>query len=332
MGVTAQMAFQNIAWVLGGAPLPRFHESGRELPFYIAYAADPIPNLTTLRDLDVFAAGAPVALASFARLDFEPGPRSIFRRNGHTAFTIQGRVDDPVRQGELSEAGLLALREIDLPRGYSIGQEDSLGARQEEEFAELQQSLLLSVVLVFLLMGILFESTLLPFSVLFTIPFAVLGALWTLYVTGTPMDSVGWIGIIILVGVVVNNGIVLIDRIHSLRRGGEGGVPPLSREAAVIEGSATRVRPIVMTALTTIFGLLPMAVGEAPPEGVDYRALATCVAGGLAVSTFFTLWVVPLAYTAIDDLGVAVRTWTTWILQALRKRAPLIQARPQARA
>lgn len=318
MGVSAQMALQNIAWVLGGAPLPRFHEAGRELPFYIEYDAEVAPGLATLRDLDVFAGGTPVALASFAQLGFEPGPRSIFRRNGYTAYTIQGRIDDPSRQRAVSEAGLAALGEIDLPRGYSIGRDDLVGERQEQEFAELFRSLLLSVVLVFLLMGILFESVLLPFSVLFTIPFAVLGALWTLYLTGTPMDSVGWIGIIILVGVVVNNGIVLIDRIHSLRVHGEGARGPFERDEAVLEGSATRVRPIVMTALTTIGGLLPMALGDAPPEGVDYRALATCVAGGLAVSTFFTLWVVPLAYTAIDDLGGALGRWCGWTMQFAR--------------
>ncbi|MCB1637135.1 MAG: efflux RND transporter permease subunit, partial [Xanthomonadales bacterium] len=195
---------------------------------------------------------------------------------------------------ELSDAGFEALQQIDMPRGFAIARDDLVSTRQAEELQELQRALLLSVVLVFLLMGILFESVLLPFSVLFTIPYAVVGALWTLFLTGTTMDSVGWIGIIILVGVVVNNGIVLIDRIHRLR--GEG----LDRARAVLEGSASRVRPIVMTAMTTVFGLLPMALSEPPPEGIDYRALATCVAGGLTFSTFFTLWVVPLAYTVVD--------------------------------
>ena len=150
-------------------------------------------------------------------------------------------------------------------------------------------------------MGILLESLLLPISVLTTIPFAVLGATWTVYLSGTVMDSVGLIGIIILVGVVVNNGIVLIDKIHRMRASG------LDRQQAVIEGARARVRPILMTALTTVFGLLPMVLGSAPREGIDYRALATCVAGGLVASTFFTLWIVPWAYTLVDDLGTALR-------------------------
>jgi HAE1 family hydrophobic/amphiphilic exporter-1 len=157
-------------------------------------------------------------------------------------------------------------------------------------------------------MGILFESFLLPFSVLFTIPFAIVGAFWTLFVTNTAMDSVGWIGIIILVGVVVNNGIVLIDRVHRLRA-------ELPRFEAVLTGCAQRVRPILMTALTTVIGLLPMSIAEPPGDGIDYRALATCVAGGLTVSTLFTLWVVPLASTVLDDLAQALSVHSRWALR-----------------
>jgi HAE1 family hydrophobic/amphiphilic exporter-1 len=120
------------------------------------------------------------------------------------------------------------------------------------------------------------------------------------------MDSVGWIGIVILAGVVVNNGIVLIDRIHVLR--GE-----MSRLDAVLVGARQRVRPVLMTALTTIVGLVPMMIAEPPSQGIDYRGLATIVAGGLFASTFFTLWVVPLAYTLIDDgwriLKARMRWW-----------------------
>jgi HAE1 family hydrophobic/amphiphilic exporter-1 len=170
-------------------------------------------------------------------------------------------------------------------------------------------------------MGILFESLLLPFSVLFTIPLAIVGSLWTLYLTGTAMDSVGWIGIIILIGVVVNNGIVLIDRIHGLRAEG------MDRSQAVLVGTVQRVRPILMTALTTVIGLLPMTIAEPPSDGIDYRALATCVAGGLTVSTFFTLWVVPLAYTLFDDLGHALSEQVRWALRpARRARAARIEA------
>ena len=315
LGVTADAALQNIAWALSGWQLPRFHEEGRELPLIIEYDDEELAGLSTLEDLQIFTGESVVPLASFADLRFEKGSRTIRRRNGQVSFTIQGRVDSPIQQKPVSDAGYeLLKRELRLPRGYSIGEEGLVSTRQDEEMKELMGALALSVVLVFLLMGILFESFLLPFSVLFTIPFAIMGAYWTLFLSGTTMDSVGWIGMIVLVGVVVNNGIVLMDRIHGLRLS-EG----LERRRAVIEGVGSRVRPIVMTALTTVIGLLPMAISQPSGNGFDYRALATCVAGGLAISTFFTLWVVPLAYTVFDDLATALSTRFTWAVRPMRR-------------
>jgi len=303
-GVTSDAALQSVSWALRGARLPRYQEGGREVAFLMEYDEEELAGLDTLRDLEVFTMQSVVPLAAFAQIDFQPGQREIFRWNGQTTFDIEARVADPNRQRELVEAGYAALDELDLPRGFTLGRDTSILARSDEQVSSMQSALMLAVVLVFLLMGILFESLMLPVSVLTTIPFAIVGALWTLYLTDTPMDSVGWIGLVILVGVVVNNGIVLIDKIHRLMLEG------LPRKEAVLAGAAARVRPILMTALTTVFGLVPMALADAPSEGIDYRALATCVGGGLALSTFFTLWVVPLAYTAMDDLArVLARFW-----------------------
>jgi multidrug efflux pump subunit AcrB len=313
-GISAESALNNIAWALRGWQLPQFQEPGREIPLLIEYDDDSDAGLSTLRDLEVFAGEAAVPLSSFAELEFGEGSRTIRRRDGQTSFHITARVDDPLRQKELSDVGYAVLRGMDLPRGYGIGEDELVSTRQEEELAVLRSAMWLSLVLVFLLMGILFESLLLPFSVLFTIPFAIVGSLWTLYLTGTTMDSVGWIGIIILIGVVVNNGIVLIDRIHGLR--GQG----VERSEAVLTGTAQRVRPVLMTALTTVIGLVPMTIAEPPSDGIDYRALATCVAGGLTVSTFFTLWIVPLAYTLIDDFGRAANEQVRWALRLPRRR------------
>ena len=138
------------------------------------------------------------------------------------------------------------------------------------------------------------------------------GSAWTLYLTGRPFDSMGYIGGIILAGVVVNNGIVLIDRIHTLRP-----VEP-DRKRAVVLGCSQRVRPVLMTALTTVVGLLPMIAAEPPPNGVDYRTLATILAGGLMVSTVFTLWVVPLAYTLVDDFSAALMVRVRWAVRPAR--------------
>ncbi len=315
LGVTADVALNNIAWALRGWQLPRFHEEGREVPLILEYDEEELAGLSTLKDLRVYTGNTTVPLASFANLEFGTGSRQIRRRDGQVSFTIRGRVESPLHQKRVSDAGYALLRrELDLPRGYSIGEEDLASTRADEEMRDIRLALLLSTVLVFLLMAILFESLLLPLSVLTTIFFAYTGAMWTLFLTGTVMDSVGWIGIIILVGVVVNNGIVLVDRIHSLRGS-------LSRTQAVLDGCATRVRPIVMTALTTVIGLLPMAMAEPTGNGIDYRALATCVAGGLAISTFFTLWVVPLAYTLLDDVAGVLTRRFAWSLRPAGGRA-----------
>lgn len=330
MGVDPQMAQQTISWVLRGFPLPRYHDRDREIPFLIEYDSTSTAGMETLRDLSVFNGSSRVALSAFADVEVARGTRAIYRENGQTTFTIQARVADPTRMKELQEAGLRALSALDLPRGYSIDTSEGAMQRQQEEFSELGRALMLSVALVFLLMVVLFESPLsearrasaglvdlvlilceavVPaLSVLMTIPFAVLGSLWLLYLLGTAMDSIGYIGLIILAGIVVNNGIVLIDCFHRLREEG------MERTAAVVEGCGRRLRPILMTALTTVIGLVPMATQEPSQNSLDYRALATCVAGGLACSTLFALWIVPVAYTLLDDavgwLGRQLKWWT----------------------
>ncbi|MEM9379988.1 MAG: efflux RND transporter permease subunit [Planctomycetota bacterium] len=305
-GVNSQSTTQSVGWALRGVQLPRFQEEDQETAFLIEYDSTEAPGLDTLNDLRVIGEDGSVPVAAYSKVRFEQAPSRIRRRNGQARTRITARLDDPTRQSDLVREGYAALDGIDLPRGYSLGRDESVVAQGEEELAAMKKTMALSVVFVFLLMGILFESLLLPLSVLTTIPFAMLGAFWTLWVTDTPMDTVGWIGIVILGGVVVNNGIVLIDKIHRQRT-----VEGLSRSEAVLTGAHARVRPIVMTALTTVVGLLPMATSSAPAQGIDYRALATCVAGGLAICTFFTLWVVPLAYTVFDDLS----RWLGWLLR-----------------
>ncbi len=310
LGISPADAFQSISWALRGWQLPRFQEPARELPLIIEYDDERVAGLASLADLEVFGAQSPVPLSALAEFGFAQGAKSIYRSDGQVTYTLTAKVEDAARQRQLSEAGYAALRQLDLPRGMSLGTEGSVGRRQDEEFQELRSAFLLSLVLVFLLMGVLFESFVLPWSVLFTVPFAIAGSLWTMYLTGTSMDSVGWIGMIILAGVVVNNGIVLIDRIQVLRKEG------MERSSAVIEGTAQRVRAVLMTALTTILGLIPMAISEPAADAIDYRALATCVAGGLALSTVFTLWVVPLAYTLIEDFAHKSGSLLRWSLRA----------------
>ena len=145
------------------------------------------------------------------------------------------------------------------------------------------------------------KSFILPFCLLFSIPFAFLGVYWLLYLTGTPMNMMAMVGMIILIGVVVNNAIVLVDMINRLRRDG------LPRLEAISEAGRNRFRPILMTTFTTIFGLLPMAVGNSNLMGTPYAPLGRTMMGGLLSSTALTLLVVPLLYTFLDDARIYVK-------------------------
>ncbi len=167
-------------------------------------------------------------------------------------------------------------------------------------------SLLMSIVLVFLIMGALFESFLLPLAIIGTIPMAAFGAYWSLYITRSGMDSVAGIGMVILIGVVVNNGIVLIELVNRLRSEGK------ERIDALIEAGARRFRPILMTALTTIFGLLPMAFGSSS-GGISYASMGRVVVGGMAAGTILTLFFIPLLYLMLDDMRNGAYRWLGWL-------------------
>jgi HAE1 family hydrophobic/amphiphilic exporter-1 len=176
---------------------------------------------------------------------------------------------------------------------------------------------LMAVTCVFLLMGVLFESFILPFSVLLSIPLAFLGVVWTLYLTGTPLDFMSMMGCIILIGVVVNNAIVLVDMVNRLRATG------MERTEAILEAGRNRFRPIMMTTFTTVFGLLPMAVGNSAMLGTPYTPLGRTMMGGLICSTALTLLAVPLFYTFLDDLRV---TLSKLAGSALNRNPPLSPA------
>jgi len=192
--------------------------------------------------------------------------------------------------------GVRRIAEVALPRGVSLGFgqrfADLESLRSDERFAAV-----LAISFVFLLMGILFESWLLPLAVLACMPFAFTGAQWLLFATGTPRDIMAMVGMVILIGIVVNNGIVLVDAINRRRQAGQ------VRVDAICDAGRERLRPILMTALTTVGGLLPLALGQAQVAGISYTPLALTVIGGLMTSTALTLVVVPAAYVVLDDLG-----------------------------
>ena len=177
--------------------------------------------------------------------------------------------------------------------------------------------MLLALVLVYLIMASLFESLAQPFAILFSIPFALPGAAWLLAATGTPFNLMAQIGLLMLMGIVVNNGIVLLDHLNQLRRAG------VERHAAIIQAGRERLRAVLMTAGTTTLGLLPLAIGGATVGGLFYYPLARTVMGGLISSTALTLIVLPYIDLAVENVALRMRRlWRTSAPVQRRRRPP----------
>ena len=243
------------------------------------------------------AAERPVTLEAVAEVRVSRGPAEIRRVAQERVALISANI----AFGDLGAAAIEAQSIIDstpLPQGIS-----AMVAGQNEEmvasFRSMQFALLLAVFLVYLVMASQFESLIHPLVILFTIPLALVGAVIALFITGTTVNVVAFIGVIMLAGIVVNNAIVLVDLINQLRAKG------VEKTEAIMEAGRERLRPILMTTLTTALGLLPMAIGFG--EGAEMRTpMAITVIGGLLVSTLLTLVVIPVVYSLLDRKKWAV--------------------------
>jgi HAE1 family hydrophobic/amphiphilic exporter-1 len=249
-------------------------------------------SIEEVRNLIINPGGAnPVPLSAVADVRLAVGPAEI-RRAAQERVAI---VSASLGQGDLGSAtralGAIAAA-VPLPPGLSArvsGQSDDM----RDSFRSLQFVLALAIFLVYLVMASQFESLLHPFVILFTIPLAVVGAIWALLITHTTLNAVAYIGLIMLAGIVVNQSIVLIDAVNQARARG------LDKISAIVEAGRARLRPILITKLTTVLGLLPMALGIG--EGAEVRApMAITVIGGVLLTTFLTLLVIPVVYATLD--------------------------------
>ena len=233
----------------------------------------------------------PVTLAAVADVRLAVGPAEV-RRIGQERVAV---VSANLAGGDLGSA-VSALQQIVSEVTLPVGTTAFLSGQSEEmkdSFRSLQFVLLLAIFLVYLVMASQFESLIHPFVILFTVPLAMTGAIWALWITNTTVNVVAYIGLIMLVGIVVNQSIVLIDAVNQARERG------LSKHEAIVEAGRLRLRPILITKLTTILGLLPMALGLG--EGAEVRApMAITVIGGVLLTTFLTLLVIPVVYSVLD--------------------------------
>jgi HAE1 family hydrophobic/amphiphilic exporter-1 len=283
-----------VSTALMGMQLPKFRDGSKEVPVRVRYEEADRESLNELANFLVpTGQGDMLPLSALTDSEFLPAPETIVRRNKRIgrAFTLEleeeGAKDTRSRL-TMIQAG------IDLPEGISFGgnvQRQSFN----EDMAALYFALAFSVVLIYLLMGFLFESFILPLSIILTIPLSILGVYWSHWMTGKDIDFLGVVAMILLVGVVVNNGIVLIDYVNRLRNQGR------SRREALLAATSRRFRPIMLTAITTIGGLVPLALAGANSIGISYTSFSMTLIGGMTTATLLTLLVVPVFYTLFDD-------------------------------
>ena len=243
--------------------------------------------------------GEQVLLGNVADLSIDRVPSRVMRDNRRTFTEVQ-----VVYRGQRIEDGRKVVKAtldgLPFPPGYTW----SYGFFTEQQSKDVEEfvfSMQLALVMVYFVMAALFESLLHPFAIMLSLPFSAVGIVLFLLLTGTPFNVMAQIGLIILIGIVVNNGIVLINHINNLRRTG------IARRRAILLGCEERLRPICMTAATTIVGLIPLAWGDANLMGTSYFPLARTVMGGLLASTALTLVVLPTYYVILDDLGLWFR-------------------------
>ena len=248
-----------------------------------------------VENLLVDAGGPQVRLGALAEVTLATGPADIQRIGQKRVAVVSAHVE----HGDLAAGGQEAVQLLaDIPHPPNVTSRISGQAEEmEASFRSLQLALLLALILVYLVIASLFESLLHPFVIMFTAPLAAIGAVLGIYLAGISISVVVFIGGILLVGIVVNNAIVLVDRVNRLRLEG------LDRRTAVIAGARQRFRPIMMTTATTVLGLLPMAIGIG--EAAELRTpMAITVIGGLLGATLLTLVVIPVVYDLVDRKAI----------------------------
>ncbi|UCF79302.1 MAG: efflux RND transporter permease subunit [Candidatus Eiseniibacteriota bacterium] len=299
-GLSSVQVASAVAMFFRGVPVSRFRGPEGEVEIWARVREEDRQNLENLQRLTLAnMAGEAVPLSSVARFTVERGPAQIERQQRKTVAVVTAHYegsDTPTIRKRISRV----LSEMSFPAGYSW----SYGGFFEEESAtqqELLVNMVLALILVYVVMASLFESLVHPFAIMFALPFAFVGVSWLLFSTGTPFNIMAQIGLLILIGIVVNNGIVLIYQVHCLREAG------MERTEAIIHGAGQRLRPVLMTAATTVLGLTPLALGRTAVGDAMYYPMARCVIGGLVASSFLTVVIVPSLYGMLEDWTNRVR-------------------------
>ncbi|ATW25954.1 efflux RND transporter permease subunit [Candidatus Formimonas warabiya] len=298
-GLSVSQVASAVRAAFEGDVATKYRTGGDEIDVRVILPEHYRENVRDLKDVIVPTAnGAQVALSDLVITNIDAGPTQIDRENQARTATINSQLSGR-DVGSVTKDIQAKLKDFKLPQGYTI-EYGGENADMIEAFSSLGLAMILAIILTYMVMASQFESLVHPFVIMFSIPTMIIGVIGGLALTGRSFSVTTFIGLIMLTGIVVNNAIVLVDYINVLRRRG------LSRNEAITKAGPIRLRPVLMTALTTILGMVPLALGIG--EGAETQApMATAVVGGLSTSTIFTLIFVPVMYTIIDDFGQWLR-------------------------
>ena len=293
-GLNSTTAASYLSAAMNGSTQSFYREDGDEYDIRVRYAPEFRTSIEDIENIMIYNnMGKGVRIKDLGTVVESLTPPSIQRKNRERLITVSGVVANGVALSDAVAATDAILAETDIPSELSV----EIGGSYEDQqdmFGDLIMLLAMIIILVYIVMASQFESFMSPFVIMFSIPFAFVGVLLGLWVTGTPLGTMGMIGILILMGIVVKNGIVLIDYTILMRERGKSVT-----EASVI-AAKSRLRPILMTTLTTVLGMIPMAIGQG--EGSEmWRSLGMVVAWGLSISTLVTLVIIPTVYASVTS-------------------------------
>jgi len=324
LGLTPASVAQAVAVAMRGQPLRTMRTAHGETDIRLMFGKSDRQKISDLETLPLFpmkqgtvltgkTVGEHVPLSAVAEITIARSSQRIVREDRLTTIGVTA-VADGLSGEEAQKKIEPFLEKLQLPPGYSA----SFGGgfdREDEAGRVFLINMLLALMMIYVVMAAMFESLIFPSAVIFSVFYSVVGVFWFFLVTGTTMSMMAYIGVLVLMGVVVNNGIVLIDHINQLRKEG------VAREAAILMAGRERLRPILMTTATTVLGLIPLCIGSTTIGGdadsPPYYPMARAVVGGLAFSTVVSLLILPTIYVGLDN----IRIWSSRVWHEAKARA-----------
>lgn len=312
-GFSAQEVANFVGLALRGTPLREFRHQDSELPVTVRFAG---AEQFGEQDLSGFTVRTPdgrsVPLLAMVDVSVTPSATEIERNDRQTTLTIQASIASGTTMPDARAALEQSLQSLTFPAGYSYSFEGGGFQDSDEAMQQMLFNLLIALVMIYVVMAAVFESLLFPTAIMSGVLFSVFGVFWLFWLTGTEFNIMAFIGILVLMGVVVNNGIVLVEHINNLRRRG------MSRTEALVTGGRERLRPILMTMGTAILAMVPISLGstQMAGDGPAYYPMARAIAGGLAFSTVVSLLFLPTIYALLDDMSLG----TSRLLARARRR------------